>query len=79
MIDTIDPSTGNDIRVCLFSVRSTRDTFSTLNLDQVEPFACLRALKASVSRSPDELLPVKPILELNMVDPRFIDSSPAIH
>jgi restriction system protein len=74
MLDTIDPSTGQQVRVCLLSVRVTADAFRSLNLAQVEPEQCLRSLKATVSRSPSELLPVKPIVELDMVDPRFVDT-----
>lgn len=74
MLDTIDPATGRDVRVCLLSVRITADTFRSFNLAQVRPEHCLRSLKASVSRAPAELLPVKPLVELNMVDPRFIET-----
>lgn len=74
MLDAIDPATGQTVRPCLVSVRVTADVFAGLNLAAVQPEQCLRNLKASVSRSPDELLAVKPIVELNMVDPRFIDS-----
>lgn len=31
-------------------------------------------MKASISRAPDELVPVRPIIELDMVDPRFVDT-----
>jgi len=75
MLETVDPATGNEVKVCLVSVRATRDSFSNLNLRNVDPAACLRSLKAFVSRKPDELVPVKPILELNMTDPRFVDSA----
>ncbi len=74
MLDTVDPATGQDVRVCLLSVRITSDTFATLNLSQVQPEHCLRSLKASVSRAPAELLPVKPLVELDMVDPRFVET-----
>ena len=74
MLDTIDPANGRNVRVCLLSVRVTADTFRTLNLAQVQPEHCLRLLKASVSRAPEELVPVKPLVELNMVDPRFIET-----
>jgi restriction system protein len=72
MLDTTDPATGQQIRVCLISVRITSDAFHALNLQQVQPEHCLRSLKASVSRAPAELLPVKPLIELDMVDPRFV-------
>ena len=71
MLDTIDPATGQKIRVCLLSVRVTADAFRSLNLRQIQPEHCLRSLKASVSRAPDELLPVKPIVEINLVAPVF--------
>jgi restriction system protein len=74
MLDTIDPAVGKQVRVCLLSVRVTRDVFGTLNLSKVQPEHCLRSLKASVSRAPAELLPVKPLVELDMVDPRFVNT-----
>ena len=74
-LETVDPATGNQVNVCLVSVRATRAVFNHLNLRHVDAAACLRTLKASVSRKPDELVPVRPILELNMIDPRFIDSA----
>jgi restriction system protein len=74
MLDTIDPSTGQQVRVCLLSVRVTADAFRSLNLAQVDPEQCLRSLKATVSRAPSELLAVKPLVELDMVDPRFVDT-----
>jgi restriction system protein len=74
MLDTIDPATGQQVRVCLISVRVDADTFRGLNLHQVQPEHCLRSLKASVSRAPTELAAVKPIIELDMVDPRFVET-----
>lgn len=53
-------------------MRASKETFSRLDLSQVEPIACLNGLNAAISRRPHELLPVRPILEFDMVDPRFI-------
>ena len=78
MLDTIDPATGQQVRLCLLSVRVTADIYRTLNLGQVQPEHCLRSLKASVSRSPSELMAVKPIIELDMVDPRFVETMDVI-
>ena len=75
MLDAVDPATGQEVRVCLLSVRVTDDTFRTLNLGAVQPEQCLKSLKALVSRSPTELVPVKPLVELDMVDPRFIQTT----
>jgi hypothetical protein len=78
VVDTLDPRSGQPIRPCLITVRVTRDTFAGLDLNQVEPQACLKYLSASVSRSPTELVPVRPVLEFSMVDPRFIAETDAI-
>jgi restriction system protein len=75
VVDTIDPRTGQPIRPCLITVRTTRDTFTEINLNQVDPAACLKYLNAGISRSPTELVPVRPVLEFSMVDPRFITES----
>ena len=74
MLDTVDPATGQQIRPCLVSVKVTSDAFAGLKLSHVQPDQCLRSLRASVSSSPAELVAVKPIVELDMVDPRFIES-----
>lgn len=57
------------------TVRVSRDAFLELDLMNVEPLACLKGLNASVSKSPSELVPVRPILEFDMVDPRFVQES----
>lgn len=35
---------------------------------------CLRPFKVSASRAPAELLSVKPLVEFDIVDPRFVDT-----
>ena len=72
-VDTIDPRTGQPIRPCLVTLRTTRTVFDGLDLAHVDPLACLKGLNASVSKSPAELAPVRPVLEFSMVDRRFIE------
>jgi restriction system protein len=78
MVDTTDPATGRSIRPCLLTLRTTRETFGELDLRRVDPAACLRHLGAGVSRNPEELAPVRPVLEFDMVDPRFIEETDII-
>ena len=70
--DAIDRRTGKPTRPCLITVRTTRDAFTEIDLDQVDPVACLKYLHAGISTSPTELAPVRPVLQFSMVDPRFI-------
>ncbi|HLJ65732.1 MAG TPA: restriction endonuclease [Chloroflexota bacterium] len=72
-VDTINPATGKKVTPCLLSLRVDKETFSGLDLANVDATACLKGLNAQVSRSPHELAPVRPIVEFNMVDSRFVD------
>ena len=72
-LTTADPATGREARSCLISVRTTKESFNELNLSRIDKLVCLRNLGAQVSSSPDEQLPVKPIVEFDMVDKRFIE------
>jgi restriction system protein len=71
-VHTIDKRTGQHIHPCLLTVRTTRERFEQLNLELVDPTECLKGLTASVSKSPSEMLPVRPVLDFDMVDPRFV-------
>jgi restriction system protein len=73
VVNTTDPRTGQAVRPCLVTLRTTRDQFTAINLAKVDPAACLQHLSASVSKRPEELAPVRPVLEFDMVDKRFID------
>ncbi|ALU90038.1 mrr restriction system protein [Herbaspirillum rubrisubalbicans M1] len=73
MIDTHDPASGKEVRVPVVSVRAPKETFLELRLEKVDKIACLKNLGAQVSPRPDELLAIKPIVEFDMIDKRFID------
>lgn len=73
IVDTTDPRTGASVQPCLVTLRTTRETFTALNLSKVDPAACLQHLNASVSKRPEALAPVRPVLEFDMVDKRFVD------
>lgn len=77
-VHTVDPATGKPVSPHLVTLRTSRDSFLQLDLRNVEPLACLKGLNASVSKSPSELVPVRPVLEFDMVDPRFVQESDVI-
>jgi restriction system protein len=74
-INKVDETTGLDTRPYLISVRTTKAAFLSINLARVEPQACLKNLGAAVSASPEEARAVRPMVEFDMVDPRFIGDS----
>jgi len=74
-INKIDATTGQDVRPYLVSLRVTKDAFLAINLSRVEPQACLKNLGAQVSANPEEARAVRPVVEFDMVDPRFVGES----
>jgi len=74
-VQTIDRATGQDSRPCLISLRVTRARFKEIDLSRIDKKVCLRNLGAQVSPQPYEVQPVKPIVEFDMVDRRFVEQS----
>lgn len=74
-VRAIDPATGRDIRPCLVSLRVTRERFLEIDLARIDKRICLRNLGAQVSSQPFEVQPVKPIVDFDMVDRRFVDET----
>lgn len=75
IVETTDPRTGRTVRPCLVTLRTTRDTFEPIILGKVDVDACMRYLKAAVSTRPEDLVPVRPVVEFDMVDKRFVDEA----
>lgn len=74
-VDTINDATGRQENPCLVTLMTSRDSFMDRDFNRVDPLACLLDLSASVSRNPAELTPVRPVLEFDMVDPRFVEEA----
>lgn len=70
----VDKKTGHDFTSCVVSVQAPREVFESLNLERVEPRDCIRNLKGLIAGPLAQLAPVKPILDLNTEDARFIES-----
>ena len=74
-VNTINDATGKQENPCLVTVMTTRDSFMDRDFSRIDPLACLLGLSASVSKNPAELAPVRPVLEFDMVNPRFVEEA----
>jgi restriction system protein len=74
-VEATDPATGKDIRPHLISVRATKERFAEIDLRRVDLISCLRNLGAQLTQSPTELVPVKPIVEFEIADKRFVNQA----
>ena len=73
-VENVDPATGQRGEGCIMSVQARRDEFLGLNLAEIEPRSCYRALKGVSAAKLATLTPVQPILKLDTGDRRFVES-----
>lgn len=66
-------ATGQRKRAYCVSLFATREQVAALNLRSLDPLAAFSALKGICARSM-ELIPITPVIQLDMHDSRFVDS-----
>jgi restriction system protein len=71
-VNSIDKATGKEVNACVLTIQANKAEFLEINLAQVEPKACFRKLKGISAAKLTALSPVRPILQLNKEDKRFI-------
>ncbi|WP_065409058.1 restriction endonuclease [Pseudobacillus wudalianchiensis] len=70
----VDTATGLDFNSCIISLQAEKKQFLSLNLEKVIPKDCFRSLKGLNASALHQLAPVRPILEINKEDKRFVES-----
>ena len=72
-VTQVNPATGIAERKCILSIQVDRNKFSLINLSQVEPKACFKALKGVSAAKLIDISPITPILTFNKKDKRFVE------
>lgn len=78
IVPATNRATGQAEELHLISAPASRSDFSQLVLDQLEPGACLKHLKAILSPHPYDLEPVGPVIEFQKAKYRFADPVDAL-
>jgi restriction system protein len=73
IVPATNRATGQAEELHLISAPASRTDFSELVLDQLDPAACLKHLKAILSPHPYDLEPVEPVIEFQKAKYRFAD------
>ena len=73
-VNSIDKATGQEVNACILSIQVSKPEFMAVNLSQVEPKACFKKFKGISATKLTELTPIRPVLQLNKEDHRFISS-----
>src|SRR5262249_56072121 len=69
-----DGKTGKAFTSCILSYEASRDPFLALDLAHVIPKECVRGLKGVTAGPLAMLAPVKPIMDIDKDDDRFVES-----
>ena len=72
-VTQVNLATGITERKCILSIQVDKEKFSQINLSQVEPKACFKALKGVSAAKLIDVSPVTPILTFNKKDKRFVE------
>lgn len=72
-VTQVNPANGTIERKCILSLQVNKEKFSQINLAQVEPKACFKALKGVSAAKLIDVSPVTPILTFNKKDKRFVE------
>lgn len=73
-VSYVSKATGTDEVACIASVLTTKEQFEQLHLRRVDAKNCFRHLKGIANARIHELVPVRPVLEINKHDKRFVSS-----
>ncbi len=73
-VESIDRSTGQDVKACILSVQMNREEFLSINLANIDPKLCFKKLKGIASSKLHSLTPIAPILIISREDKRFTSS-----
>ena len=73
-VNSIDKASGKSTRGCVLSLQAKKEEFQAVNLAQVEPKACFKALKGVGSSKLHVFTPVAPVLAISREDKRFVTS-----
>lgn len=72
-VDTVDEATGNPTVKVIASISADREQFQAINLANVDPKATFRYLKGVSANKLADMAAVRPIMEMDRNDSRFVD------
>ena len=73
-VKAVNKATGVEENNCILSLHVTKKEFQKIELANIDPKACFKNLKGVASSKLSSLTPVKPILQIEKTDRRFVES-----
>ncbi len=73
-ITSVDKAVGKETTACIMSIQAKKVEILDINMEQVDAKVCFKKLKGVSASKLINLSPIRPILQLNRQDSRFIPS-----
>ncbi|MDQ1089031.1 restriction endonuclease [Siphonobacter sp. SORGH_AS_1065] len=73
-VNAINKATGNNVNSCIVSLQTHKDEFMAIDLSRVDPKLCFKNLKGVSGSKLAGIPAIKPLLQLNKEDKRFVAS-----
>lgn len=73
-VEATNKATGRTERACILSVQALKEEFLAFDLAKIDPKACFKLLKGVAASSLAQLAAVRPVIQLDRNDSRFVDS-----
>lgn len=73
-VNGVDKATGQDFTSCIISVLVSLEIFGSINFERIKVSECINNLKAVYAGNLANLAPIKPIMDIDRNDDRFIES-----
>ena len=71
-VNALNPATGQHNHGCILSLQVSKGEIDAVDLRKVDPRACFRQFKGISAAKLSGMTPVRPILQLDNDDPRFV-------
>ncbi|VTP98814.1 restriction endonuclease [Sphingobacterium daejeonense] len=78
-VETINRANGKKINSCIVSLQAKKEEFNQIDLSHVDPKACFKSLKGVGSSKLHSITSIKPLIQINRNDKRFVDSYDIAH
>lgn len=73
-VEAINKATGKGENNCILTIQVKKEEFRVIDLENVDPKMCFKNLKGVAGSKLTALSPVRPILQINKTDKRFVES-----
>lgn len=73
-VESVNKATGKLVNNCIVSLKANKKEFEEIDLSRVDPKICFKNLKGVGSSKLSSLVAIRPILEIDKSDKRFVNS-----